>query len=74
MNWSKFLRRWRLDGLISVLLEGAGPFTLVFAQLAYFTQPFVKNSFPAGEWEELVLLLEDQEACRRFASFLRDGV
>jgi hypothetical protein len=66
-HWAESLRRFRLDGLASWLLEAGAPLTLFGAQALYISQPFLGgkgiNSFAH--------MLEEDEEVQAFARYLR---
>ncbi len=69
--WACLLQRWNLSEPVAALLEAAGPLTVVLAQCLYLGQPFLGKLLPAGQWDALAELLEEQENSRSFAAFLR---
>ena len=69
-NWSETLRRFKLDGLASWLLEAGSPLNLLGAQTLYFSQPFVGGN----QIESLAQMLEDEDETQAFAYFLREKV
>lgn len=71
-GWSRGLQQWSLDRVAVVLLETAGPFTVLMAQLMYLGEPFLKGLLPLGQWNSLAALLEDEEESRMFAVYLRE--
>ena len=69
-NWAEILRRFKLDGFASWLLEAGLPLHLLGAQTIYLTQPFVSGKQMAA----IAQMLEDENETRAFAQFLRDEV
>lgn len=73
-SWVQFLQKLGLNEPAAALLEGAGPFKLLAAQLLYFSQPFFDKALPTGQWEALAHMLEHQEESLAFAARLhREG-
>lgn len=66
--WAHFLHRWNLQGAASILLETAGPLTVILAQLVYFGQPFA----PGPQGQALAQMLENRQEGKAFAAFLRE--
>ena len=66
-HWAESLRRFKLDGLASWLLEAGAPLTLLGAQALFISQPFI-----AGEKiTSLAHMLEQDEETQAFARYLR---
>jgi len=66
-HWAESLRRFKLDGLASWLLEAGAPLTLLGAQALFISQPFI-----AGEKiTALAHMLEQDEETQAFARYLR---
>lgn len=71
-EWARFLHLWGLDNVAAVLLETAGPLTIILAQLVYFSQPLIGQGEAAGRLQALAGLFEDQKESRSFANYLRE--
>ena len=69
-HWAESLRRFRLDGLASWLLEAGAPVTLLGAQALYISQPFVGGN-RGDSWKSLAHMLERDEEAQAFARYLR---
>ncbi|HAV77551.1 MAG TPA: hypothetical protein DCX53_09395 [Anaerolineae bacterium] len=69
-NWSETLRRFKLDGFASWMLEAGAPLNLLGAQALYISQPFVGGK----QFESIAQMLEDEDETQAFARFLRDEV
>ena len=69
-NWAETLRRYKLDGLASWLLEAGSPLNLLGAQALYATQPFAGGK----HLETIAQMLEDEDETQAFTQFLRGGV
>jgi len=69
-NWAETLRRYKLDGLASWLLEAGSPLNVLGAQALYATQPFVGGE----QLEAIAQMLEDEEETKAFTQFLREEV
>jgi hypothetical protein len=65
--WADTLRRWKLDGLASWLLEAGAPLTVLGAQALYISQPFVGGK----SLNSFARMLEQEEDAQAFARYLR---
>lgn len=61
------LRATGMGGILAVLLEAAGPLTVIGAQAAYFAEPL----FGAAELRALGRVLEDPQQVRQLIDELR---
>jgi hypothetical protein len=66
-RWAETLRRFRMDGFASWLLEAAAPLTALGAQALYLGQPF----FGGDKFNTFAHLLEDESESQAFARYLR---
>ena len=66
-QWAESLRRFKLDGLASWLLEAGSPLTLLGAQTLYISQPFIGGN----KLESIAHMLEEEEETQAFAHYLR---
>ena len=66
-QWAESLRRFKLDGLASWLLEAGSPLTLLGAQTLYISQPFIGGK----KIESIAHMLEEEEETQAFAHYLR---
>ena len=69
-QWVESLRRFKLDGLASWLLEAGAPLTVLGAQALYISQPFTGGE----KLKSLAHMLEEDEETQAFARYLRDEV
>ncbi|HMB22742.1 MAG TPA: hypothetical protein VKP08_07940 [Anaerolineales bacterium] len=65
--WAATLRRFKLDGLASWLLEAGAPLTMLGAQMLYVSQPFVGGK----DWNSFAHMLEEDKEVQAFARYLR---
>ena len=65
--WAESLRRFKLDGLASWLLEAGAPLTILGAQAIYLGQPFLGGK----EWNSFAHMLEQDEEVQAFARYLQ---
>jgi hypothetical protein len=65
-QWAETLRRLKLDGLASWLLEAGAPLTVLGAQALYISQPFLGGNV----WNSFAHMLEDDEEAQAFARYL----
>ena len=66
-HWAESLRRFKLDGLASWLLEAGAPLTLLGAQALFVSQPFVAGEKIAA----FAHMLEEETEAQAFARYLR---
>ena len=66
-HWAETLRRLKLDGLASWLLEAGAPLAMLGAQALYIGQPFLGGK----EWGSFAQMLEEDEEVQAFARYLR---
>ena len=66
-QWAESLRRFKLDGLASWLLEAGAPLTLLGAQVLFISQPFVAG----GKVTALAHMLEEETESQAFIRYLR---
>lgn len=66
-TWAETLRRFKLDGLASWLLEAGSPLSVLGAQMLYVSQPFVGGK----GIEALAHMLENEQETQAFAQYLR---
>jgi len=69
-GWAESLRRYKLDGLASWLLEAGSPLNLLGAQALYIGQPFMGGQ----QFAAIAQMLEDENETQAFANFLRSEV
>jgi len=62
-----------MQELVSVLLESAGPLTLIGAQIVYIGQPLLSSTVSDEHLNALVRLLEDTQEARAFVHYLREA-
>jgi len=65
--WAESLRRFKLDGLASWLLEAGAPLTVLGAQAIYISRPF----FGGKGWSSFAHMLEEDAETQAFAHYLR---
>ena len=66
-HWAESLRRLKLDGLASWLLEAGAPLTILGAQALYIGQPFLGGK----QWKAFAHMLEEDTEVQAFARYLR---
>jgi hypothetical protein len=69
-HWAESLRRFKLDGFASWLLEAGAPLTILGAQAIYLSQPFLGGR-GASSWNSLAQMLEKEEEVQAFARYLQ---
>jgi hypothetical protein len=70
--WATSIHRWGVQDWVAALLDAAGPFSLLGAQILYVGQPALKHIFPEGQIMALAEMLEDTICTREFVSMLRE--
>lgn len=73
-GWADFLHRHGLENIAAWLLDAAGPFTIVGAQLLYFGAPLLRPALPGSRLDSLAGLLEDRDETLAFSAFLRGEI
>jgi len=68
--WARFLQRWGTRELVTSILEAAGPFSVLGAQIIHIGRPLMNWSIPGDHLEALVRLLEDENQKQAFIDFL----
>jgi hypothetical protein len=66
-HWAETLRRFKLAGLASWLLEAGAPLTVLGAQALYISQPFLGGK----KWNAFARMLEEDQEAQAFAQYLR---
>ena len=66
-DWAESLRRLKLDGLASWLLEAGAPLTVLGAQALYLSEPFIGGK----QWSSFAHMLEEENEVQAFARYLR---
>jgi hypothetical protein len=73
-NWSQWtdtLRRFKMDGFASWLLDAGAPLTVLGAQALYLGQPFLSGD----KFNALAHMLEEDSETQAFVRYLRgEGV
>jgi hypothetical protein len=70
-DWARTLHQKQLTGLVVSLLEGLGPARLFVSQAILSFTPFL-GARGSDSMHLFARILEDQEECKTFASFLRE--
>ena len=70
--WADIFRHRGLEGLVSWVLEAAGPITLLGAQFLHFGTPFLRPYIPETQLLALSSLLEDNDEGLAFISYLKE--
>ena len=66
-TWAETLRRFKLDGLASWLLEAGSPLSTLGAQLLYASQPF----WGGKKINKFAHMLENEQEAQEFVHYLR---
>ena len=67
-QWAESLRRFKLDGLASWLLEAGAPLTVLGAQALYVGQPFIGGE----KINAFAQMLEEESEKQAFINYLRE--
>ena len=70
--WARALHRWGLEDGVAALLEAAGPFSMLGAQLIYVGQPLISGAIPGEHVQALIRILEDAEDRQDFVTLLKE--
>jgi len=73
INWSRVLHRWGISEGVASVLEGAGSFSLLAAQVLYLSQPLLSGVISARSLQAFAQMLENPTEKRAFVSFLREA-
>jgi hypothetical protein len=68
--WANALHRWGIQNLVASLLEAAGPFSLIGAQVIYVGQPILNGILPADHLRAMTHMLEDDSQRDEFVLLL----
>ena len=66
-QWVETLRRFKMDGFASWLLDAGAPLTVLGAQAVYIGQPFMGGE----KINALAHMLEEESETQAFVSYLR---
>ncbi len=66
-QWAETLRRFKMDGFASWLLEAGAPLAVLGAQALYAGQPFIGG----GKLNALAHMLEEESETQAFVCYLR---
>ncbi len=72
-SWAIHLKKMGIHEWVAALLEGAGPFNVLAAQLVYLGEPLARFAVPGIQVQALASLLEDPAEARGFAELLREA-
>jgi hypothetical protein len=67
-QWAETLRRFKLDGFASWLLDAGAPLTVLGAQALYLGQPFLSGD----KFNALAHMLEEDSETQAFVRYLRE--
>jgi len=70
--WANSIHRWGVQDWVAALLDAAGPFSLLGAQILYIGQPALKHVFPEAHLKALAAMLEDPTYTHEFVTLLRE--
>jgi hypothetical protein len=72
-TWASNLHRWGVKDGAAVLLEAAGPLTMLLAQLVYLSQPLLGKSVSGDSLNALASMLEEPAQTKAFVEILREA-
>lgn len=70
--WANGLHRWGLQNVIAIILETAGPLSVLGAQLVYLGRPLLNGSASADHLKAAADMLENADQRQAFVSYLRE--
>jgi hypothetical protein len=73
ISWSRVFRRWGIRDGVALVLEGAGAFSLLAAQVLYLSQPLLSGVISARSLQAFAQMLENPTEKGAFVSFLREA-
>jgi hypothetical protein len=73
ISWSRVFHRWGISDGVATVLEGAGAFSLLAAQVLYLCQPLLSGLISARSIQTFAQMLENPVQKRAFVSFLREA-
>jgi hypothetical protein len=72
-EWKKYFCRLGIQTWVASILEFAGPFSLIGAQLLWIGAPFLYSAVPPKQLDAFSHLLEDPTQKQAFANYLRES-
>jgi hypothetical protein len=73
MNWLRVLHRWGISESVASVLENAGPFSFLAAQVVYISQPILSGIVSGRSLLAFAHMLENPDEKQAFVSFLREA-
>jgi hypothetical protein len=70
--WASRLRQLGIQDWVANLLECAGPFSILGAQIVYLGKPLLSLAMPGEHLDLFAKLLEEPEQTQAFADMLRE--
>ena len=67
-QWAEILRRFKMDGFASWVLEAGSPLAVIGAQVLYIGQPFIGGE----KVNALAHMLESETEAQSFVRYLRE--
>jgi hypothetical protein len=74
INWARTLQNWGINKGVASLLESAGSFGVLVAQLLYIGQPLLSGALPPRSLTIFASVLENPADRQEFVMLLREGV
>jgi hypothetical protein len=71
--WARNLHRWGIKDGAALLLEAAGPLTMLLAQFVTIGQPLLGRSVSPDSMTALVSMLEEPAQTKAFVEILREA-
>jgi hypothetical protein len=72
-RWASNLHRWGVKEGTAVLLEAAGPMTMLLAQFVYISQPLLGKLVSNESMNALATMLEEPAQTKAFVEILREA-
>lgn len=71
--WARNLHRWGMEAGAAILLEAAGPLTMLLAQFIYISQPLLGKVISSESLDALSQMLEEPTQTKEFIKVLREA-
>ncbi len=70
-RWAKTLQQWGVNDWLATVLEAAGPFSILGAQMVYLCQPLLGKVVSPASLDALAQMLEEPEQTGVLVHLLR---
>jgi hypothetical protein len=73
ISWSRVFQRWGISDGVALVLERAGAFSILAAQVLYLSQPLLSGVISTRSLQSLAQMLENPAEKRAFITFIREA-